>query len=82
MALAPLLAPLFSDLPQIEAALPQIETALPQMDTALPQIKTVLPQIEILSSKVENKYQPNEGLIVTIYLLWYDYHTEVVIYRS
>ena len=64
-ALAPRLAPLlfFFRPATIETALLQIENALPQMETALPQIETALPQIEILSFELENKYQPNEGLI-------------------
>ena len=53
----------FFDLPQIQTALLQIETILPEIETDLPEIETALPEIENLSFKLENKYQPNEGLI-------------------
>ena len=49
-------------LPKTENALLEIKTALPKIKTALLEIETALPEIEILSYKVENNYQPNEGL--------------------
>ena len=60
-ALAPRLAPilLFSDLLEIESALPKIKTAQLEIEIALLEI-------EILSNKVANNYQPDEGLIVEV----------------
>ena len=57
-ALAPRLAPilLFSDLLEIESALPKIKTAQLEIEIALLEI-------EILSNKVANNYQPDEGLV-------------------
>ena len=57
---------MYSDLPEIEALLLEIETALPEIKTALLEIESTLPEIEILSYKVENNYQFNEGLIVEV----------------
>ena len=67
---------LFFDLPEtdlleIETALPDIKTALQEIETALPEIKTALLEIETALPesrfcRVENNYQPNEGLIVEV----------------
>ena len=74
LALAPRLAPNLSltcwksknVLFEIKTALLEIETALAEFKTTLPEIKAALPEIEILFNKVENNYQPNEGLKVEL----------------
>ena len=57
------LAEIETALPEIKTVLRIMETARPEIETALPKIKTTLPEIEIMSCELENKYQPQEGLI-------------------